>query len=202
MESNYTAIIQQTLDRLYALEQRERARAMGAHNDQDRFKLKAFGASCCITPAGITLDDREQNGPLGVILSLYALNATAAPLAVKPLKAFKEFPDSMPYVGAFTSHTEKILTGAVHRIIRGKSRIMDAMDGSAAPAQISGDSAMLLRPLPKIALCYIFYEADEDFPASATCLYSNNACHHMPMDGLADIGEYTSRRILELIKEV
>jgi hypothetical protein len=56
----------------------------------------------------------------------------------------------------------------------------------------------VVRPLPKIFLCYIFYEADEEFPPSATCLYSNNANRFMPVDGLADVGEYTSKRILDL----
>jgi hypothetical protein len=54
--------------------------------------------------------------------------------------------------------------------------------------------------LPKIALCYIFYEADDDFPASVTCLYSNNANQFMSVDGLADVGEYTSRKIINLIE--
>jgi hypothetical protein len=48
-------------------------------------------------------------------------------------------------------------------------------------------------------LCYIFYRADEEFPASVTCLFSNNAPDFMPIDGLADVGEYTSKKILALI---
>lgn len=39
---------------------------------------------------------------------------------------------------------------------------------------------------------------DEEFPASVTCLYSNNARMFLPIDGLADVGEYCSK-ILELI---
>ena len=58
----------------------------------------------------------------------------------------------------------------------------------------------MVRPLPKIALCYVFYEADEEFPPSVTCLYSHNAHLFMPTDGLADVGEYTSRTILDLLK--
>jgi hypothetical protein len=46
---------------------------------------------------------------------------------------------------------------------------------------------------------FIFYEADDDFPASVTCLFSNNANQFLPVDGLADVGEYTSRNILNLI---
>ncbi len=68
-----------------------------------------------------------------------------------------------------------------------------------APSEAGSDFSFIVYPLPKIALCYIFYEADDDFPASVTCLYSNNANQFMPVDGLADVGEYTSRKILNLI---
>ena len=51
-----------------------------------------------------------------------------------------------------------------------------------------------------ISLCYIFYEADDEFPASVTCLYSNNARLFLPVDALADVGEYSSRKILKLIE--
>jgi len=55
-------------------------------------------------------------------------------------------------------------------------------------------------PLPKIALCYIFCEADEDFPPSAKCLFSNNAHRSLPIDGLADLGEYASKKIIEMVQ--
>ena len=71
--------------------------------------------------------------------------------------------------------------------------------GCNAPASVKGDFSFIVYPLPKIALCYIFYEADEDFSASVTCLYSNNALSFLPIDALADVGEYTSRKIIGLI---
>ncbi|PIP38582.1 MAG: hypothetical protein COX19_11845 [Desulfobacterales bacterium CG23_combo_of_CG06-09_8_20_14_all_51_8] len=57
---------------------------------------------------------------------------------------------------------------------------------------------MVVYPLPKIALCYILYLPDDDFPAAVTCLYSANARLFLPMDALADTGEYTSRKILAI----
>ena len=130
---------------------------------------------------------------------LYALHAKSELPLLEPFRAFKEFPDSAPYVGAFASHTEQILVPAVHKIKTKTDLIMVRLSGEAAPTSFSGDFAFVVRPLPKIFLGYIFYEADADFPPSATCLYSNNANRFMPMDGLADVGEYTSKRILELI---
>jgi hypothetical protein len=175
---------------------------MGGRLEDEKLIIKAFGDRCVLSPKAVQLGDEEQTGPLGIILSLYALHASEQALVLEPLKAFKEFPNSMPYIGAFASHTEQILTASVGQIIENRNLIMNDMDGSDAPAHVSGDSAMVLHPLPKLSLCYIFYQADEDFPAAATCLFSNNANTHMPMDGLADVGEYTSRRILDLIKDI
>jgi hypothetical protein len=54
--------------------------------------------------------------------------------------------------------------------------------------------------LPEIALCYIFYLPDDEFPASATCLFSANALSFLPLDGVADVAEYTSRGMIQLIR--
>ena len=138
-------------------------------------------------------------GVIGILLSLYALHATADLPVLEPFKAFKEFPDSAPYVGAFASHTEQILVPAVEQIKTRTDIVAERLGGRPAPASVSGDFAFVVRPLPKIYLCYIFYEADEDFPPSVTCLYSANANRFMPMDGLADVGEYTSKTILDML---
>ena len=79
-------------------------------------------------------------------------------------------------------------------------RIHSAFQGER-PGDVAGDLTLLLYPLPKIALLYIFYFADEDFPASATCLFSSNALSFMPLDGLADVAEYTSKEIIHLLNQ-
>jgi hypothetical protein len=106
----------------------------------------------------------------------------------------------MPYVGAFAAHTEQSLVPAVSEIRDNAWKITDTLNGGEAPSAAGGDFSFMVYPLPKIALCYIFYEADDEFPASVTCLYSNNARLFLPVDALADTGEYTSKKILKLIK--
>lgn len=199
MTDNYQAILNDNLKRLYANLPEDLDARLPARKDGLAYSFTAFGQACVIAPDGITLDGEAAASIIGILLSLYALNtSTEAPL-LEPLKAFKEFPDSAPYVGAFASHTEQILVPAVHKIKQRIDLIGSRLYGQQPPASVGGDFAIVVRPLPKIHLCYIFYEADEDFPPSVTCLYSNNANRFMPMDGLADVGEYTSRRILGLV---
>lgn len=197
---NYARLAKDNLERLYATFPGDLESNLPAEKNGSAFTFTAFGRLCVISPDEILLDGAEPSGVIGILLSLYALYAVPEIPVLEPLRAFKEFPDSAPYVGAFASHTEQILLPAVNRIKAGTDRIIERLDGQPTPPSVSGDFAFLVRPLPKIFLCYIFYEADEDFPPSVTCLYSCNANRFMPMDGLADVGEYTSKTILDLIQ--
>lgn len=199
MTDNYLKLARANLERLYGNLPGDLEKTLPAEKDGPTYSFTAFGQTCVISPDGIALGGVEPPGIIGILLSLYALHATAELPLLEPLRAFKEFPDSAPYVGAFASHTEQILVPAVLKIKTKIDRIVETLSGEAAPASVSGDFAFVVRPLPKIFLCYIFYEADEDFPPSATCLYSNNANRFIPMDGLADVGEYTSKTILGLV---
>lgn len=151
-----------------------------------------------VRPDGIRLGGKAADGVVGILVSLYALNAHPDPCVIRPFKAFKEFPDSMPYAGAFVTHAEQVLAPHAERIRASTDTILATLDGEASPEGAGGDFSFMVFALPKIALCYIFYQADEDFPASATCLYSSNARRFLPVDGLADAGEYTSRKLIAI----
>ncbi len=200
MTDNYTKIVQDNLNRLYRNLPDDLAKNLPAEQDGERFVFDAFGEKCVIEPEGITLGGKAQSSVFGILITLYALGAGPDLCVPLPLKAFKEFPDSMPYAGAFKTHTEQLLVPHVDRIKKAAPAITEKLKGQSAP-ETGGDFSFLVYPLPKIALCYIFYEADDEFPASVTCLYSNNANRFLPTDGLADVGEYTSRKILELLDD-
>jgi len=197
--SIYTEIIRQYLDRLYDPIPEDLAEKLPGRQAGDDFVFPAFGETCRIGPRGIKLGDTDETGPRGVIISLYALQASSAACRLTPYKAFREMPDSMPYVGAFASHTEQVLLGRIDGIEQHAGRITRQLKGSRGSDNDAGDFSLILYPMPKIALNYIFYRADEDFPASVTCLFSNNAAAFLPTDALADTGEYTSKKILEIL---
>jgi hypothetical protein len=200
MTDNYAKIVQDNLSRLYSNLPKDLAKNLPGEQDEERFVFDAFGEKCVIEPKRITLGEKKHSSVFGILISLYALNARSDICVPLPLKSFKEFPDSMPYVGAFATHTEKLLVPYVEKIKESAQRITKILKGEKAPSEAGGDFSLFVYPLPKIALCYIFYEADDDFPASVTCLYSNNANQFMSVDGLADVGEYTSRKIINLIE--
>jgi hypothetical protein len=200
MGDNYAKIVQGNLKRLYESYPEDLERTLPAERNKDSLLFQAFGEKCELQPGGIFLGQIQQTGVIGILISLYALHAGPGPSMLEPLKAFKDFPNSMPYAGAFVTHTQQILAPHVERIEKATHQIMANLNGHNAPAYVEGDFSFMVYPLPKIALCYIFYDADDEFPASVTCLYSNNALSFLPIDALADVGEYTSRKMLDLIR--
>ena len=199
MSNNYAKIVQDNLKKLFENLPTDLADALPAQQNGDVFWFEAFGEICEIRSDGIFLGDVQQTGVIGILISLYALNTKLETCLVEPLRAFKDFPNSMPYAGAFVTHTQQILVPYVEKIQVSTHRIIETLNGCESPSNVGGDFSFMVYPLPKVALSYIFYEADEDFPASVTCLYSNNAISFLPIDGLADVGEYTSKKILDLL---
>lgn len=166
---------------------------------REQLIFKAFGCSCRIGSDGITVGDKTETGVIGILISLYALHAKAEPCIPTPFKAFREIPNSIPYAGAFASRTEQILIPHIDKIEDNLNLVFETLNGETGTGSEGGDFSFVVRPFPKIKLNYIFYRADDDFSASATCLFSNNAPSFLPVDALADTGEYTSKKIIELI---
>ena len=142
------------------------------------------------------LNDHAER-PRGIIIGLLARHAVSDVCIETPWRAFRELPDSAPYVGAFRAHTEQILVPHVPALYRQREGVTGSLQGRSPEGDSPGDWALVLNPLPKIALCYHFYLPDEDFPANVTCLYASNADRFLPTDALADVGEYMSRALIE-----
>ncbi|MBW1689882.1 MAG: hypothetical protein DRG87_09050 [Deltaproteobacteria bacterium] len=169
-----------------------------AIREGNTFHFNAFGQPCTITPEGIFLSGELLTGGLGIIIALYARYVSRDEVQLLPPKAFAQIKGSQPHQGAFRVRSEQSLVPHVGDIRKSMDRIVRAFDGFENKDG-SGDFSFTLFPLPKVPLYYVFYCADEEFPASVTCLFAANAESFMPIDGLADVGEHTAEKIFELI---
>ncbi len=199
MNDNYAGIVSDNHKRLFDAFPLPLELHLPSELNGKEYVFRAFGQTCRITEDGFFLDNDRQTGVVGILISLYALNAKIDPCILEPFKAYKEFPGTMPYVGAFATHTENILIPHVSALKANQMLVAEKLNGFVPEKPVSGDFSFVVYPLPKLALCYIFYEADDDFPASVTCLYSSNASSFMPNDALADVGEYTSKAMIRII---
>ena len=200
MITNYENLIRENLQKFYAGLSQEAENTLPAVKYENEFRFKAFGKDCCLNQEKITLDGNDEVGPRGLIISLYAIWANHESMQLEPFLSFKDFPGSMPYQGAFSAHSERVLIPFVPKLKEKTRQIKNLFDGQEGLKELSGDFSFLLFPFPKIALAYIFYFPDDEFPPSATCLFSSNALSFMPLDGLADTAEYTSKEIIDIVR--
>ena len=202
MDSKYKSIIQDNLTKVFQSQSQDLALRIGADRVEEGYVFAAFGRQCLLNRSGVYLDGTKQEGPLGVLISLYAMTATAEEIQLQPFVSFKDLPNSMPYQGAFAANAEMILVPHAQALAQRRDLIIKRFNGHDAPKELRGDISFVLYPLPKIALAYILYLAYDEFPASVTCLFSSNALSFMPLDGLADVAEYTSKTIIESINHI
>jgi len=158
MTTNYEKMIQKNLSGLFEKLPPDLETRLGASKSGDGFSLQAFGEEAWFDHEKVMFRGQKDVDPKGVLVSLYAMHAGQAEIQIEPYKAFKDFPGSMPYHGAFSANSERVLIPHVNKIQE------------------------------KMA-----------FPPSATCLFSANALDFMPLDGLADVAEYTSRKIIQMV---
>ena len=141
MSNNYAKIVQDNLKKLFENLPTDFADALPAQQNGDGFWFEAFGETCEIRSDGIFLGDVQQTGVIGILISLYALNTKLEPCLIEPLKAFKDFPNSMPYAGAFTSHTEQILVPHINKIEDNLNLIFETLNGESGTGSGLDDRA-------------------------------------------------------------
>ena len=174
--------------------------ALPARQEGDCFYFQAFGETCELGPDVISLGGKPATGPEGILISLYARKVRDEPAITHPLQSFKELPNSGPYQAAFVARSEHVLVPHALSIQRQKQVIAQYFSGKVNTDAPSGDFSFTLYPLPRIPLYYIFYLPDEEFPAAVTCLFAADATSHLSVDGLADVAEYTGKRIISLVR--
>jgi hypothetical protein len=202
MSQNFLQIQKGYLDQVWLRSLEELEKALPARRQGEGFHFQAFGEPCEIYRHEIILSGQPLSGPEGILIALYASYVPDEDLQLHPLKSFKELPESMPYQDAFTIHAEKVLQPYVPAIQHHQQRLTARFSGHTNLDAPSGDFSFSLYPLPRVPLYYIFYLPDEEFPAGATCLFACNANRFLPLAALADVAEYTAKKIIELVSEV
>lgn len=202
MSQNFLDIQKDYLRRAWCRSPGELELVLPAHRKGNSFHFQAFGEPCELYPEEILLGGEPLIGPEGILIALYALYVQTGEPQFRPLKAFKQFPGGMGYQGAFAMNAEKVLYPFVPVIQKQQEKIIPRFSGHPNQDARRCDFSFTLFPLPRVGLYYILNLPDEEFPASVTCLFPSNADRFLPVAGLADVAEYTAKKMIQLVTEV
>jgi Domain of unknown function (DUF3786) len=201
MSENFLQIQKEYLEKVWTRTSQELEESLPARSRDGCFYFQAFGEPCELYRQEILLGGKRLTGPEGILIALYALHVQKEEPQLRSLKSFKQFPSGMGYQGTFITNAEKILHPYIPVIQQHQQMLLNRFSGHFNPDVRTCDFSFTLYPLPRVALYYIFDLPDEEFPASVTCLFPSNANHFLPVAGLADVAEYTAKKIIELVTE-
>lgn len=196
---SFAGLLKELAARLQEVDFAAVAEVLGGQALADGLQLPSFGRQYFISRSGgiREAEGRPPSPTHSVVLSYYVLEArTPAPLSGKWV-AFRDFKDSAFFMPAFREAVEQRLA----REFQGRLPLLrscsEALGGQNYPELGTGDLCHLVPALPRLPLLLVFYEGDEEFPASAMVLYDSRSTAYLNLECLGVLGAVLVDRLLE-----
>jgi hypothetical protein len=140
---------------------------------------------------------RTVHASIAILLMHYLLTADAAPEADR-WAAFRELPGGMFYATAFADHAEAALAGLVAsgRSERGLSTFRSNGVQLGGIGLDLADAAMWFQAFPRLRVAAVLWTGDDEFPGQARVLFDANACHYLPTEDLAGMGDWLAHQLV------
>ncbi|MEW5723584.1 MAG: DUF3786 domain-containing protein [Thermodesulfobacteriota bacterium] len=186
--TNYEEVYHGLAARLARADFRHARLDLGARAAGARVAVDVLGWTCLVGQEGIeAADGAPLDFTIRICLAYYILHGGSGDLTGDWV-AYRDFKDGAFFHAAFSRIVEnKIAQGFAHRA----SELAEAaarLKGESLSAGLGGDVCLRFPLLPKVPLALVFYEADEDFPASARVLYDASAPRFLDLECLAVLG--------------
>jgi len=135
-------------------------------------------------------DDRLPDFQQALLL-YYLITADGAPITNKWV-LFADLPDGRMYNAAFQGYSgDEVVKAFGLDLDTFKSACLKA---GGKPVDI-GSASFIFQALPRVPLMLTYWLGDEDFPSSCKILFDESACHYLPIDACAILGNMLVRKL-------
>lgn len=165
------------------------------------FQLSLFGAEVrCTAPEfkfssveGLGLPEFQQ-----LLLLYYFATADGTALS-KRWVSFADLPGGRMYAQAFQGYSgDEIVKVFAEELQAFKS----ACEQANGQPDANGDAAYTFQALPQLAVRFVYWLGEDDFPSSCKIHFDSVATHYMPIDACAIIGSTLARKIIKMYGSV
>lgn len=141
---------------------------------------------------GIESPDQHQVGLVAHVLLLhYLMYASGKPLS-NELFSYKDFPGGDKYFSVFRKRVEMPLLNAYGDNPEGFEKACEGSGGLEVPM---GDLAYQFQAFPNIPITYIYWNGDEEFPASVQVLFDSSIIDYLPLEDIVFLSEMLSWKL-------
>jgi hypothetical protein len=163
---------------------------------QGEFRLLLWDRPVAMTFPELIARYEEAGEAVSVMnqaLLLYYFNtADGAPLSGQWM-SFSELPDGRFYNQAFQGYTG----GQLARTFQNDQQSFEHAAQEANGSQRAfGAVSYAFQALPRVPILVVYWQGDEDFPASFQVLFDASASHYLPTDAYAILGSTITRRLI------
>jgi hypothetical protein len=184
------------LERAVFPELAERLNALYSE-EEDALLLAMLGQEYAIRRSGITLRGQRAPEPHETVLLDY-LGSRGSLLVQMPWRALGDFANGQ--AADFRKKVELPLAQHIVDLAARAATVLPLIDGQPAASMIGSDLAFTVRALPKVHLHVELSQENQEFPAEAWVLYSNNADAFLSTDGLRLLADLFRDRLLSLLR--
>lgn len=142
---------------------------------------------------------RQVLSPPSQALALYYfITADGTPPEARWV-SFADLPDGRFYNQAFQGYTGTELSRAFGNDLASFEAAAQQIGGMhlTPNPQIPGDQAFCFGILPRLSVAVVYWQGDEDFPASAQILFEQSTPHYLPTDVCAYAGSNLTRSLIK-----
>jgi hypothetical protein len=162
-------------------------------NEEPRFEFLFWGNPVEMTVSDLIARDKDSGQPLPAIhqaMILYYFSTSRKSSPAGKWVSFSELSAAQFYNAAFQGYTSKKL---LQHFQNDTQRFIDRCLEFKGEKTSFGDGAFRFQVLPRVAMLAVYWEGDDEFPASYKVLFEDIVDSHLPTDGCAILGSMLTR---------
>ena len=158
--------------------------------------LPLFGEEHVVGPEGVSRAGRRLDTIGSILLLRYLLQAGTAELQHTWLP-YRDLKDGAQFSSYIKAHIEDKMA----ETFAGKRALLEdrlrALGAVPFEGDLRGDLVLVVSPLPKVPVLCLFWDRDEEFPASFQFLFDGSAPDYLDLESLAVVLQYIYLRVTE-----
>jgi len=159
--------------------------------------IALMGQEYVVSSEAVTLRGQKAPEMHAALIRSY-LSSRQSGIVTTPWRGIGDFAGAA--AGSFRERVEAPIALHASELVERASRVLPLCDGSISATMIGSDLAFTVRAFPCVHLHIECSREDQEFPAEAWVLFSNNANMFLSAQELHQLGELFKDRLLGLLR--
>jgi hypothetical protein len=164
---------------------------VGADVVQLRFLNRDYHIDRC--QGSVTVLSGIESVPIAekLLILHYLVTAKGMPLRDDPV-SFKELPEGMVYYPTFY---KRAIRSLLNKYGASPEKLIEAAALLGGVAENQGDAAVIVRAFPRVAIIWVLWRGDDEFPAEGTILVDRGIQDYLPTEDIAVLCQHIAIKL-------